>query len=215
MFIDIHTHSRLVQSGVIALYNNLMPNEAASAGVFCSAGIHPWSLYENPKPDWNALLPLLSHPRTAAVGECGIDRLHTPLVPEKLQTEVFLAQANLAAALKKPLILHGVRTVDLIVMLRKKFFSNAPVWIFHGFHGSPGEAEMLLRHGILISVGSHFLEGSKRENLRDYVQTGFFLETDDSDLPISECYALASDILNLPVSDLENTILTRFQALFT
>lgn len=213
MWIDLHTH-RPSEPGVFALRNDIGPEAAEAQGVYCSAGIHPWTLAENPQPDIMAFVTAAQHPRTLAIGECGIDRVHRPLVDEQTQAQLFLMHANIAATLRKPLILHCVRADDLIRQYRKHLFADAPPWFHHGFSGTPESAEQLARLGIHISVGPRLLESSKRELLRTYRDIGFFLETDDSDLPIEEVYQLAADILNLPVETLEDEIAGHFHKIF-
>lgn len=216
MFIDIHSH-RSGESGALIIRNDLSPVDATAQDAWCSVGIHPWNLRMNSESTLQQLVSDAVHPHVFALGECGIDTVHRPLTSLKDQTELFLCHANIAAAVGKPLILHCVRALDSILQLRKRFFLNAPPWIYHGFGGTPAEAEMLLRTGIVISVGPRLLESAKRDILKTYIDTGFFLESDDSGVPISEVYALACDILNISVSVLESRIVSHplFDVIFS
>lgn len=50
--------------------------------------------------------PLAEHPKTIAIGECGLDYFRLDVDTAKIQREVFIAQIELAIAVQKPLMLH-------------------------------------------------------------------------------------------------------------
>jgi TatD DNase family protein len=75
-------------------------------GVFAALGLHPHQAGEIGGSDLDELEKLLSHPKAVAVGEAGLDhyRDHSP---RERQLEVFRSQAELAARLGKPLVVHS------------------------------------------------------------------------------------------------------------
>ncbi len=56
--------------------------------------------------DFSAYEVLARDPKTIAIGECGLDYFHLDEETKKVQTEVFVAQIELANTVKKPLMLH-------------------------------------------------------------------------------------------------------------
>ncbi len=207
MYINIHTHRKDLDD-TISIHQGVL--DVASSTTFFSVGVHPWDLSENPTPDFDTLLPQMMHPKCIAIGECGIDRVHRPLVSDAKQSEVFLMQANIAQAIRKPLILHCVRAADEIITFRNQFFSKAPIWIYHGFERSSTFAAQLSRHNIIPSLGPRCLDRIQTQDLRELYDIGFFLETDDSELPIHEVYARVCDLLNISTEELEKNIYARF-----
>ena len=61
----------------------------------------------------------------------------------------------LAADLRKPLILHVVKAMDEVLALHRRFSSQIPTWIIHGFRGNAQQAQQYLRHGFHLSFGPH------------------------------------------------------------
>jgi TatD DNase family protein len=72
-------------------------------GVWAIVGIHPHDAAA--AGDVDALRPLLAHPRTVAVGECGLD-YYRDYAPRDDQVRVFRAQIELANELGLPLVIH-------------------------------------------------------------------------------------------------------------
>ncbi len=94
-------------------------------------GIHPWFAQSLP-PDWVDSLRrmLLAHP-VAAVGECGIDRLRSPLEPAQ-QTELLDTIVQLAGEHCRGIVLHVVRAWDLAAPILERHAGRSPV-LLHAF----------------------------------------------------------------------------------
>ena len=75
-------------------------------GVFAALGLHPHQAGDVSAEDLAALAGLLSHPKAVAVGEAGLDYFRD-YAPRDRQSEAFRAQAELAARLGKPLVVHS------------------------------------------------------------------------------------------------------------
>ena len=71
-------------------------------GVFAALGVHP---HEAGGADVNALRDTVAHPKVVAVGETGLD-YYRDYAPRDDQRRVFDAQLQLAAELRKPVIIH-------------------------------------------------------------------------------------------------------------
>ena len=79
-------------------------------GVFVSLGLHPHEAGAATAADVDELATLLDHPRAVAVGETGLDYFRD-YAPHDRQLDLFRAQAGLAAAAGKPLVVH-TRSAD-------------------------------------------------------------------------------------------------------
>ncbi|MCH2628369.1 MAG: TatD family hydrolase, partial [Acidimicrobiales bacterium] len=70
-------------------------------GVWATAGVHP----HDAKDGIEGLEELLPHPKTVAVGECGLDYYYDHS-PRDIQRAVFAQQIQLAHQFKLPLVIH-------------------------------------------------------------------------------------------------------------
>lgn len=135
------------------------------SNVYFSIGIHPWKAAS---PEAQQLLDesgaftytavesfrsLLQHPRVVLMGEIGLDKLCD--APFDKQLLLFEQQLLLAADLRKPVILHVVKAMDEVLALHRRFSSQIPAWIIHGFRGNAQQAQQYLRHGFHLSFGPH------------------------------------------------------------
>ena len=133
------------------------------SNVYFSIGIHPWKA---DSPEAQQLLDesgafthtavelfrsLLQHPRVVLMGEIGLDKLCD--APFDKQLLLFEQQLLLAADLRKPVILHVVKAMDEVLALHRRFSSQIPAWIIHGFRGNAQQAQQYLRHGFHLSFG--------------------------------------------------------------
>ena len=84
------------------------------------------------------------------------------LQPQNSRAEILAAQTallrihyELSETLRKPLILHIVKSFPEIIALRKQWNPTQP-WIIHGFRGKPQLARELLAHGFHLSYGKKY-----------------------------------------------------------
>lgn len=191
--IDIHTH-QLPQVPGEAIVNCYPETFVPQEGGWYSVGVHPWRIAETiadmkylsfGHPE--ALLSLLSHPQVVAIGEAGLDRLID--TPMQLQGGVFKHQAELSMRLDKPLIIHSVKALDEVLMLKRKLNPSNP-WIIHGFRGKAALAEEFLRHGFYLSFGEKY----QADALRVVPLDRLFIETDESPVPVAELYERAAAV---------------------
>lgn len=84
------------------------------------------------------------------------------LQPQNSRAEILAAQTallrihyELSETLRKPLILHIVKSFPEIIALRKQWKPTQP-WIIHGFRGKPQLARELLAHGFHLSYGKKY-----------------------------------------------------------
>lgn len=181
--LDIHTHHPAPQPQAIVNVrigvdeNNILPEQLYSAGV------HPW--------DISATLPsleILSRPNIVAIGECGID-LSANKSPLFLQLQIFKKQVELSEKMCKPMIIHAVKSTDIICGLRRDLKPKQP-WIIHGFRGKPAASQQLIKAGCYISFGEKF----NPETLLCVPEDRILAETDESTLIISDIIQLLSNV---------------------
>uniref|UniRef100_UPI0040485FBA TatD family hydrolase n=1 Tax=Algoriphagus sp. TaxID=1872435 RepID=UPI0040485FBA len=131
-----------------------------------------------------------------------------------IQKEVFFAQANLAARLAIPLILHCVKSHDLLLAYLKSA-TNPPNIIWHGWNQRPQLASQLLPYPVCFSFGKQVVhpESNSAKWLAICPIDRVFFETDDSELKIESIYQAASLILQLPVSRLAEQVIVNWNAI--
>ncbi len=214
-FINIHCHqiepetSFSVQNQYVNLNLELEPIHTSSS--YRSIGVHPWYTNEQVFPDqWAVVKEALKNSEYLAIGECGLDRLRGPQL--SFQEEILKQQCALAEELKKPVILHLVKTYSDILAFQKRNRFTCPM-IIHGFTGNATEAQKLTDAGFYLSFGKALLSNSTKvqQSLRVCPIQNLFLETDTSDLPISTIYQKTAKLKGLSLPELAEGIHRNFQ----
>ena len=213
-FIDIHTHRIKLCDNLIQIVNLDLEQPCPEQGYY-SYGIHPWAL---DRADFqvdealNKLKENLQQPQVIALGEAGLDKFHADF---EQQIRLFERQIVLSENMKKPMILHDVKSHNEIIALRKKHRVKQP-WIVHGFNGTAQDAAKLTRQGIFLSVGESLLHPDRKiyNSLKtidiDYV----FFETDMAEIGIMKVYEAAAKLLEIDVSELKTKIFSNFARIF-
>lgn len=194
---DFHTHQ--IQAHC-TIYNGLLGSIPENGQI--SLGIHPWKVsvhWEDELRDIQTISK--SDTRVIAIGEAGFDRIKGPEIA--LQKAAFYAQARWALSMGLPLILHCVKGHDLLLEYLKHE-KDLPAIIWHGWNLKPELAFPLLEYPVFFSFGRHILE--KDSNAQKWLKScpldRVFLETDESEVPISSIYQEASLILGLSLEQL-------------
>lgn len=178
MILDIHTHRPApYPDGVVSLRNfDVNPVE----GQLYSAGIHPWDTVDVPGDDTFARLEKLAREKQVVmIGECGVDPAKG--APLFRQLQILKRQIDLSERLNKPLLLHCVKSADIIMGLKRDLNPRQP-WIIHGFRGKPEQARQLTGKGICLSFGEKFNPATVISMADDMI----LAETDESLLSITE-----------------------------
>lgn len=99
--------SHIVLTGSCRASNRAVAALAAAepARLSATAGVHPHHAAEWTAEDAALIRELAALPQVVSLGECGLD-YYRDLSPRAVQREVFIAQLELAVALKKPVFLH-------------------------------------------------------------------------------------------------------------
>lgn len=182
MLTDFHTHhSTYTPYAVVSLEpSRVVEFMALYSDAYASAGVHPWNTWK--EPDWDLLERVAAMPRIVAIGECGLDRLRG--APIDRQTDIFRRHIELSERIGKPLIIHCVKALDILIALKKEMKPQQK-WGIHGYRGGPEQARQLLSHGLYISLGERF----NVQAAAIIPASRLLAETDESHLTIDEITA--------------------------
>jgi TatD DNase family protein len=123
------------------------------APFFATVGIHPHDAAKARTPDFQRLAELLSHPKVVALGEIGLD-YHYDFSPREVQESVFIQQMEIAAAAKKPIVIHTREAWDdTMALIERHWRPHGIGGVMHCFSGGPGEAQRALDLGFHLSFG--------------------------------------------------------------
>ena len=148
------------------------PHRLPTPTIYASAGIHPQEAHQATPEALQKLITLTHNPLCIAIGEIGLDYYHfdNPLPP--VQHAAFIAQMKIAAAARKPILIH-CRTSELATPQAKEKFGPADAWedllalihehwtphqlggIMHCFSGTPDHARRSLDAGFHLSFAGN------------------------------------------------------------
>ena len=95
--------------------------------LYASAGIHPQEAASATPENLAILAALAANPRSVAIGEIGLDYYHVDNPAPDIQQAAFIAQLKVAAAARKPILIH-CRTSELAAPAAKEKFGPADAW---------------------------------------------------------------------------------------
>ena len=213
-FIDIHTHLVKTDDNLIQIVN-LDLNQPCPEQDYYSYGIHPWSLDSADFQMETALQSLeekVKLPNVLALGEAGLDKFHADI---EQQIRLFERQIVLSENMKKPMILHDVKSHNEIIALRKKHKAKQP-WIVHGFNGTEQDIQQITGQGMYLSVGEALLHPERKiyKALKSIDLDHLFLETDMAEIGIEKVYDAAAKALDLDIDALKLRMMDNFMRVF-
>jgi TatD DNase family protein len=103
------------------------PRTPGQPAIFASAGIHPQEAHQATSEHLTKLLTLTTDRKCIAIGEIGLDYYHVDNPSISIQHQAFLAQLDIAAAVRKPILIH-CRTSELAKPEAKAKFGPADTW---------------------------------------------------------------------------------------
>ena len=140
--------------------------------LYASAGIYPHSTPEADEAAFAKLDALLAEPEVIACGEIGLDYYHEG-APHDVQRKGLIRQLEIAAARKRPILIHCRGTNesadawdDLFLVLEEHWRGTGLRGIMHCFGGGWNEARRSLNLGFLVSFAGN-LTYPKARPLRD------------------------------------------------
>ncbi len=140
--------------------------------IYASAGIHPQEAHQATDETLTRLAALAEDERVIAIGEIGLDYYHVENPPIAVQRAAFVAQMQVAAAARKPILIH-CRTSELATPEAKLKFGTADAWedllelieahwhphalpgIMHCFSGTLDQARRALDLGFYLSFAGN------------------------------------------------------------
>ena len=189
MVVDIHTHNRQTHAQTID-----------------TVGIHPWHSLDAEISEVEAKVA-----DADAIGEIGLDFACN--VPKEVQIAVFRAQLSLAEQHKKAVVLHCVRAFEEVIKVLSEYHLTSV--IFHGFIGSKEQAQHAVTQGYYLSFGERTFRSPKTiEALRSTPLSSFFVESDESTIPIEEIYSKIANLRNVSISELTKVTMANFHRSF-
>ena len=156
----------------LEIADSLSRVEMQTPWIWASAGIHPQEAHRAANETLAQLATLTKHPRCIAVGEIGLDYYHVDNPDIAIQQHGFVAQMQVAAKAKKPILIH-CRTSELARPDAKAKYGTADAWedllrlieqhwkphglggIMHCFSGTPEQAQRSLELGFYISFAGN------------------------------------------------------------
>jgi TatD DNase family protein len=180
--------------GALAVCREFNPKSAQKAGedakfprLYASAGVYPHNTPEADEAVLAKLDQLLAEPEVIACGEIGLDYYHDG-APHPVQREGLIRQLEIAAARKRPILIHCRGTDestdawdDLLEVLETHWRATGLGGVMHCFGGGWEQARRSLDLGFLISFAGN-LTYPKAQPLRDVAARipldGILVETD-------------------------------------
>ena len=169
-------------------YNNRSnPGRPNLPRLYASAGIYPHNTTEADEAALAKLDALLGEPEVIACGEIGLDYYHDG-APKEVQRQGLVRQLEIAAARKRPILIHCRGTnettdawADLFLVLEEHWSRTGLGGIMHCFGAGWEQARHSLDMGFLVSFAGN-LTYPKAQPLRDVAAQmpldGILVETD-------------------------------------
>jgi len=101
--------------------------QPATPAIYASVGIHPQEAHQANDESLARLAALADDERVVAIGEIGLDYYHLDNPTIAVQRAAFVAQMQVAAVARKPILIH-CRTSELATPEAKQKFAAADAW---------------------------------------------------------------------------------------
>jgi TatD DNase family protein len=168
-------------------FNALPTSGSGIPRLYASAGIYPHNTHEADEAVLAKLDSLLAEPEVIACGEIGLDYYHEG-TPHPVQRQGLIRQLEIAAARKRPILIHcrGTNETtdawdDLFEILEAHWRATGLGGVMHCFSGNWEQARHSLDLGFLMSFAGN-LTFPKAQPLRDVAAKlpldGVLVETD-------------------------------------
>ncbi|MGA2558944.1 MAG: TatD family hydrolase [Terracidiphilus sp.] len=150
--------------GALSICREFNPRSEAGENfprLFASAGVYPHNTHELDEDVMSKLDRLLAEPEVIACGEIGLDYYHEG-APHATQREGLIRQLDVAAARKRPILIHCRGTNestdawdDLFLVLEEHWKHTGLGGVMHCFGGGWEQARCSLDLGFLISFAGN------------------------------------------------------------
>jgi TatD DNase family protein len=126
-----------------------------------------------------------------------------------IQASAFVRHLQLAHELGKPVVAHNVRATQHMLDARRKAGLSDVTLIIHGMRGNAHVARTLLDAGCYLSYGSRFNPAALLATPLDRL----LIETDDSDVTITDVASQVAQTLHLTIDEITTTATANTQRL--
>ncbi len=154
-------------------------------GFYIALGLHPWWASQSEFDALQGLEALAALPQVSAIGEIGLD-FALDEHSFALQRQCFEAQLQLAAKLKKPVILHHRKSQnELLQVIKQQQFSQGG--ILHAFSGSFAQGKAFIDIGFKLGIGgtiTYERAEKTRKAVKQFPLDALVLETDSPSMPL-------------------------------
>lgn len=154
-------------------------------GFYIALGVHPWWASESELEALSKLEALAALPEVNAIGEIGLD-FALDEQSFALQRQCFEFQLQLAAKLKKPVILHHRKSQnELLQVIKQQQFSQGG--ILHAFSGSFAQGKAFIDMGFKLGIGgtiTYDRAEKTRKAVKQFPLDALVLETDSPSMPL-------------------------------
>jgi TatD DNase family protein len=155
-------------------------------GFYIALGVHPWWASQSEFDALQGLEALAALPQVSAIGEIGLD-FALDEHSFALQRQCFEAQLQLAAKLKKPVILHHRKSQnELLQVIKQQQFSQGG--ILHAFSGSFAQGKAFIDMGFKLGIGgtiTYERAEKTRKAVAKFPLDALVLETDAPSMPLN------------------------------
>lgn len=155
-------------------------------GFYIALGMHPWWASQSELEALAGLEVLAALPEVNAIGEIGLD-FALDQQSFALQRQCFEVQLQLAAKLKKPVILHHRKSQnELLRIIKQQQFSQGG--ILHAFSGSFAQGKAFIDMGFKLGIGgtiTYERAEKTRKAVKQFPLEALVLETDSPSMPLN------------------------------
>lgn len=138
----------------------------AHENIWCSVGVHPHHVAEEPRFEAAHLVRLAQHPKVIGIGETGLD-FHYDYSPRDAQEAAFRSHIEAARETGLPLIVHTRSADEATNAILREAAAEGPVsGVIHCFTAGRSVAETALALGFYISL-SGIITFKKADELRE------------------------------------------------
>jgi len=152
-------------------------------------GTHPWHAGQH---NASLLKQLLNDCPDAGIGEIGLDSIKGA----PAQENVFAEQLIIAAEMRRPCVIHCVKSFDKVAACLKCLNKLPPALLFHGFSGTLQQAKFLTRFNAYFSVSGSALFPEKKKlqsMIASLPDDRLLVETDAPDMLPPPKFCLSED----------------------
>ncbi|MEC9022482.1 MAG: TatD family hydrolase [Pseudomonadota bacterium] len=152
----------------ISRFDAVLKLAKSSTNLYCSVGIHPHHVSEEPRVFSQELIKLSEQSKVIGIGETGLD-FYYDNSPREQQQESFLEHVKAARETQLPLIVHTRDADHTMAQILKKEMEYGPFpCVLHCFSSGKELADCAIKLGCYISI-SGIVTFKNAEDLRNIV----------------------------------------------